>query len=109
MKKKIVYLTAAIGIALFNCMPIMAETIINPDNICSKTNSVEIEQQEKRCTFEQGIYTKGYLIDLILSGKIYKSGNGFYIDGIYYTPDYNNLTTIPRIKTKVNDILCDEK
>ena len=54
-------------------------------------------------------YTKEYLIGLILSGKIYKSGNGFYIDGIYYTPDYNNLTTIPRIKTKVNDILCDEK
>lgn len=107
MKKKIVYLTAAIGIALFNCMPIMAETMINSDNICIEP--YYIEPQEKTCTLGQGIYTKEYLIGLILSGKIYKSGNGFYIDGIYYTPDYNNLTTIPRIKTKVNDILCDEK
>ncbi len=107
MKKKIIYLTAAIGIALFNCMPIMAETIISTD-ACIKPHYIN-EPQEKSCTLGQDIYTKGYLIDLILSGKIYKSGNGFYIDGIYYTPDYNNLTTIPRIKTKVNDILCDEK
>ena len=105
MKKKIIYLTAAIGIALFNCMPIMAETIISTD-ACIKPHYIN-EPQEKGCTLGQNIYTKEYLIGLILSGEIYMSENGFYINGIYYMPNYNNCTPIPKIKTNVTDILCD--
>lgn len=107
MKRKIVYLTAAIGMTLFNCMPIMAKTMISTD-ACIKPHYIN-EPQEKRCILGQDTYTKEYLIGLILSGKIYKSGNSFYIDGVYYMPDYNNFTTIPKIKSRVNDILCDEK
>jgi len=105
MNKKMC-LATSIGLCLLNCLPSMAcsivedysyigNSIIGTSDICTLSTDETFKDNSCYLSSVPNIRkSKEYLISLILLGKLYEFGDGYYIDGIYYKPDYNTIKTM---------------